>query len=386
MSPHSPSSASTTVGFLVNPIAGMGGPVGLKGTDGLLPEARIRGAVARAPVRAKETLGLLKDAPFRFLTCSGSMGGDILREAGISGAQVVYSSRQAATSAKDTWEACRIFLSKGTDLILFCGGDGTARDVYDAIGNRIPILGIPAGVKMYSAVFSVTPAAAAEILLQQGPGSFSLPIRDAEIVDVDEGAYRRGELRTRLYGIARSPYLPGLVQGTKAVFEDRDDDRARDGIALFLSEVMEGTPETLYILGPGSTTGAIARRFGLEKTLLGFDAIYKGRIVGRDLNEASLLALLDKHVSVRLVVSVIGAQGAVLGRGTQQVSPTVLRRIGIPQVIVVATPHKLSETPILFLDTGDPGLDAGFGEFIQVITGYRTAQRKHLQRSQGDCP
>ncbi len=374
-----------TVGFLVNPIAGMGGAVGLKGTDGLVEQARIRGAVAHAPGRAKEAMVLLKDAPFRFLTCSGPMGEDILRDAGISGFDVVYSSPGAETSSADTREACRVFRSIGVDLVLFCGGDGTARDVFDTTGTGIPLLGIPAGVKMYSAVFSLTPEAAAEILLQQGIGPLSLPLRDAEVVDVDEEAYRLGELRTRLYGIARSPYLPGLVQGTKVVFEDRDDDRARAGIARFLAEVMEGTPEILYILGPGTTTGAIAHEFGLEKTLLGFDAMIKGRIVECDLNESSMLALLDQYAHVRLVVSVIGAQGAVLGRGTQQVSPQVLRRIGVSQVIVVATPHKLTETPMLFLDTGDPGLDAGFGEFLQIITGYRTAQRKRLKRSTGSC-
>ncbi|MCU0628849.1 MAG: ATP-NAD kinase family protein [Methanoregulaceae archaeon] len=366
-----------TIGFLVNPIAGMGGAVGLKGTDGLLSEAIRRGAEPEAGQRALAALRPLKELQLRFLSCSGGMGEDALRSAGITGFEVVYKTPEV-TSSDDTRKACQMFSDRGVELILFCGGDGTARDVFDTVLDRVPVLGIPAGVKMYSAIFAVTPEAAAEIVHHW----VSSPphLRDAEIVDVDEEAYRCGELRTRLHGYAKSPYHPGLVQGTKQVWEDQDEERAKAGIGRFLSEVIQGTPEILYLLGPGSTTGAIARQLGVEKTLLGFDAVMRGTLIASDLNEKGMLGMLSGHGRCRLIVSIIGAQGSVLGRGTQQVSPKVLRKIGVENVIVVATPHKLSETPLLFVDTGDVELDAAFGEYFSVISGYHIAQRKRIGR------
>jgi predicted polyphosphate/ATP-dependent NAD kinase len=320
-------------------------------------------------------MDLLKDAPLRYITCSGPMGEDVLTGAGISSFRVVYQT-PSGTTALDTREACREFLRNGVDLVLFCGGDGTARDLYDVVSDTIPLLGIPAGVKMYSAVFAVNPAAAAAILRSGAVSSFH--VRDAEVMDVDEEAYRHGELKATLYGYAKSPYLPGLVQGAKQVFEDQDEELAKAGIGQFIAEVIRGTPEVLYIIGPGSTTGAIARALGVEKTLLGFDAIQDGRLVGSDLNEEGMLPLLAGAGQARLVISIIGAQGSVLGRGTQQVSPRVLRKIGIGNVIVIATPHKLAETPLLFVDTGDQELDAAFGEYLSVISGYHIAQRKKI--------
>jgi len=370
-----------TIGFLINPIAGMGGTVGLKGTDGTVAEAIRRGAQPMAAFRARETMDLLRDAPFRYVTCSGPMGEDVLTGAGISGFRVVYRA-SPVTTAVDTREACRAFLRNGVDLVLFCGGDGTARDLYDVVSDTIPLLGIPAGVKMYSAVFAVNPAAAAEILRSGALSHFH--IRDAEVMDVDEEAYRHGELKATLYGYAKSPYLPGLVQGAKQVFEDQDEDLAKSGIGQFIAEVVRGTPEILYIIGPGSTTGAIARALGVEKTLLGFDAIQDGRLVASDLNEEGMLALLAGEGRTRLVISIIGAQGSVLGRGTQQVSPRVLRKIGIGNVIVIATPHKLAETPLLFVDTGDRDLDGAFGEYLSVVSGYHIAQRKKI--GSGNAP
>jgi predicted polyphosphate/ATP-dependent NAD kinase len=364
-----------TIGFLINPVAGMGGAVGLKGTDGQVEEAIRRGARPMAASRARETIDLLKDAPFRYVTCSGPMGEDVLTGAGISGFHVVHRTAPV-TTAKDTRDACRAFLRHGADLILFCGGDGTARDLYDVVTDTIPLLGIPAGVKMYSAVFAVNPAAAAEIL-RSGTAS-PLPVRDAEVMDVDEEAYRHGELKATLYGYAKSPYLPGLVQGAKQVFEDQDEELAKAGIGRFIAEVIRGTPEILYIIGPGSTTGAIAHALGVEKTLLGFDAVQDGRLVAADLNEQGMLTLLAGEGQARLVIGIIGAQGSVLGRGTQQVSPRVIRKIGIGNIIVVATPHKLRETPLLFMDTGDRELDSAFGEHLSVISGYHIAQRKKI--------
>jgi predicted polyphosphate/ATP-dependent NAD kinase len=362
------------IGFLVNPIAGMGGSVGLKGTDGKADEARSRGALPHAQDRAAITLAPLKGIPdLSFLSCGGGMGEAVLRQSGISRYRVVYTARGEST-AEDTQSAVRAFVAQEADLILFCGGDGTARDVFAAAGRDVPILGIPAGVKMYSAVFAVDPAAAAALL--SGPYG----IADGDVVDVDEAAYRAGTLTTRLYGVARVPARASLTQPAKQVFEEADEERAKEEIARFMGEVM--LPDTLYILGAGTTTEAIARRLGIEKTLLGVDAVLNGRIIAADADEKVLLSLTEKYPGARIVVSPIGAQGFILGRGSQQISPAVVRRVGVSRVIVVATPHKLQETPVLYVDSGDPLIDAGFGQSVQVISGYRIAQRKRICRTQ----
>ncbi|MEM2124042.1 MAG: ATP-NAD kinase family protein [Methanolinea sp.] len=363
------------IGFLVNPVAGMGGSVGLKGTDGLVEEAIARGAEPRAPRRAEEAVRHLAGLPLHFLTCAGQMGEEPLSRAGIASYEVVHVPAGPRTDAGDTVAACRAFAGRGVDLVLFCGGDGTARDIYSVVGDRTPILGIPAGVKMYSSVFAITPEAAATIVREGVSGEREFHVRDAEVIDVDEEVYRRGEFATRLFGVARTPYRPGLSQMAKQVFEDPDEERAKGEIARFLREVIEGTPDILYILGPGGTTAAIAAELGLEKTLLGFDAVKAGRLVGTDLDERGICSLLARYPRARLVVSVLGSQGAVLGRGTQQVSPRVLRAMGKENVIVVATPRKLAETPRVFVDTGDPELDRAFGPTIRVVTGYRVARR-----------
>jgi predicted polyphosphate/ATP-dependent NAD kinase len=362
------------IGFVINPVAGMGGVVGLKGTDGRVGEARSLGAVPQAGNRAKITLDLLKkDRDLLFLTCSGEMGETILKETGITGFRVVFTGKRES-SAEDTKSAVQEFLDSGVDLILFCGGDGTARDVFSVAGKTVPLLGIPAGVKMYSGVFAITPAAAAEIVAGLGMTT----LRDAEIMDVDEEAYRSGLLTTRLFGIARVPVLEGMVQISKQVFEEADEERAKAEIARFIGEVM--LPDTLYILGAGTTTEAIARNLGVPKTLLGVDIIKNGAVVTQDADEKTLRRLVETEKDIRIVISPIGAQGFILGRGNQQISAAVIRKTGTGNIIVVATPHKLRETPELLVDTGDRELDREFGESIQVVSGYRIAQRKRIRQ------
>jgi predicted polyphosphate/ATP-dependent NAD kinase len=215
------------IGLIVNPVAGMGGSVGLKGTDGNVLEARNRGAVPHAMDRARITLTLLaREKGLHFITCSGAMGGDILREAGFCDFEIVYRF-SGESSAEDTKAAVRRFREAGVDLILFCGGDGTARDIFEVTGREIPLLGIPAGVKMYSAVFAIDPVTAAEIVRK----SDAKYLRDSEVLDVDEEAYRAGVLKTRIFGISRTPAIAGKVQLAKQVYEEPDEDRARQEIA-----------------------------------------------------------------------------------------------------------------------------------------------------------
>lgn len=360
-----------TVGFLLNPVAGMGGAVGLAGTDGQVAEALRRGAVPHASDRAVQALSLLRKDDIAWYTCAGPMGEDVLERAGIDRSTVLYRPG-IPTTAGDTKAACQAFLDAGVDLVVFCGGDGTARDVVDAVGRSVPVLGIPAGVKMYSAVFAVNPAAAADLIRQAG----RIPCRDSEVMDVDEEAYRSGRLAARLYGYACVPFIPERTQGGKQVFEQQDEERAKDDIAAFITEIM--LPDTLYIIGAGSTTARIMERLGLAPTLLGVDAVRDGEVVARDADERTLLSLLDRYPQAKIVVSPIGAQGFVLGRGNQQISPAVLRRVGLSNLIVVATPGKLAGTPLLYVDSGEPALDREVGDTLLVVSGYRMAQRKRV--------
>ncbi|AGB01174.1 ATP-NAD kinase family protein [Methanoregula formicica] len=361
------------IGFIVNPVAGMGGSVGLKGTDGNVEEAKRRGAVPHAGERAQRALEQLKRAKgLCFLTCAGGMGESSLSAVGLENYQVVYAPG-SETSAHDTRTAAAVFLEKGVDLILFCGGDGTARDIFSIVGRDVPILGIPAGVKMYSGVFAVNPDAAAELVA----GLDTASLRDSEVMDVDEDAYRAGTLDTRLFGIARTPVIRGMVAVSKQVYEQPDEERAKGEIAQFIQEVM--VPGALYIIGAGTTTEAIVRYLGHKKTLLGVDVLKNGRLVAADADEKTLLRLTEREKDVRIIISPIGAQGFILGRGNQQISPAIVRRAGIGHVIVVATPHKLQDIPELLVDSGDPVLDREFGDSIQVICGYRIAQRKKVR-------
>ncbi|MCX6681175.1 MAG: ATP-NAD kinase family protein [Methanothrix sp.] len=358
------------IGFLINPIAGMGGAVGLKGTDGLAAAALARGAKPQAAVRARACLHLLSQEPsLLFFAASGEMGENVLLQCGLPYTVAYTAARES--SSEDTKLACRAFLENGVDLILFCGGDGTARDVANAAGLR-PILGIPAGVKMHSGVFAISPQAAAELALGFVRGE--LLARDTEIVDVDEELYRAGELQTRLYAIAKTPYQPVLVQERKRIYSSASEEEFKDQIALFASEFMRDG--SAYILGAGTTTARIAELLGVEKTLLGVDVIQEGRLQQKDASERDLLALLDREKSVKVIVSPIGAQGFILGRGSQQISASVLRRIGVENLIIVSTPHKLAELPRLLVDTGDLEMDRILAGKRMVVTGYRIAQRK----------
>ena len=365
------------IGFLINPIAGMGGSVGLKGTDGLVEEALRLGATPIACERAKKCIKEMNiDASSVILTCSREMGEDAV----INNPQryeVVYSFEGRSTR-EDTILACKTFLKEGIDLLLFCGGDGTARDVYSVIKKEIPILGIPAGVKMHSAVFAISPKGAAKIVEHFVAGNAEL--RDAEVMDTDEDAYRRNELRMKVFGYAQTPYEPVLVQQGKSLFQSVSEEKAKEEIARFACEFM--LDGSLYILGAGTTIHKIAELLGLgeEKTLLGVDAVKNGKLVGKDLNERELLQLLKKEKEAKILVSPVGAQGFVFGRGNQQISAKVIQKVGVENVIVLATPHKLSETPFLLVDTGSERLDKQLSGYMSVVSGYRMAQRKEVRR------
>jgi predicted polyphosphate/ATP-dependent NAD kinase len=232
---------------------------------------------------------------------------------------------------------------------------------------------------MYSGLFAVSPSAAANLLVAFLRGE--LRVGPAEILDLDEEAYRKGEWRIRLFATAKTLVEPQLVSAGKMMVEELTDEAVRAELATHFSELFESAPDTLFLLGPGTTIHGIASALGLEKTLLGIDAVVGGKTIAKDVNEADILRLLDRYRTAKLVVSPIGAQGFILGRGNLQISPEVLRRIGPQNVVVVATPSKLAATPVLRVDTGDPGLDEEFRrrEYLFVVIGYRTSKLHPIQ-------
>ena len=325
------------IGFIVNPIAGMGGAVGLKGTDGaqVLGEAIRRGAVRKAPDRARETLRALRatDPDIRFLTCAGEMGESLLRDEGFE-AEVIHVPDDP-TTAYDTRRASEALIESGAELVLFCGGDGTARDIVSIVGTRLPVVGIPAGVKMHSSVFAVTPSDAAHLV--QGFLATGA-LRDGEVMDVDEEGFRDGVVRSTLFGLARVPDDRALLQPTKSSYSGGDAEAEAEELAIFVAEEMrEGT---VYFLGPGSTTAHVARAMGQDKTPLGVDAYLDGKVIGLDLSEQDILRLIRGHDTVSIIVTPIGSQGFIFGRGNQQLSQKVLRSVGVDNIVVIATPTK----------------------------------------------
>lgn len=298
------------------------------------------------------------------------MGVDCLTGAGFKQFEVGYDTNHVTTE-RDTVAAARRFLELGAELILFCGGDGTARDVCSVTRQGTPILGIPSGVKMYSGVFGINPARTAEILLGFLEGKLTLT--KVDILDLDEDRYRQGEWVVRLYDSALTPFEPTLTQTAKMQITESTENEVKGEIAAYLREEIEARPAVLFLLGPGSTVESIGKALNIDKTLLGVDAIAGGQLIGKDLNEHQILKILDRYECHRLVLSPIGAQGFVLGRGNLQLSPEVVRRIGLKNIILVATPAKLARTPVLRVDTGDAALDTALGDkgYLPVVIGYR---------------
>lgn len=355
------------VGFVVNPIAGMGGSVGLKGTDGnAYFEALSRGAKPVAPQRALLFLNNVNSPSFEIVAAAGIMGEDIVLASKHRDKLVrVIGHKKEHTTREDTiksaWEMREL-----VDIVVFVGGDGTARDIHEALGTDLPVIGVPSGVKMYSSVFATSPITAAKLLEYFLKGETVLVER--EVLDIDEEAFRRDELVVRLYGYLRVPYHEGLVQEAKTIYTGLDEDLVKDAIAEFVVESME--PGTPYILGPGTTVKAICRKLKVECTLLGVDVILDGKLLVKDAWEKNLLEVIEKYGRVKLVVTPIGGQGFLFGRGNQQISPRVLSLISKEDIIVVATERKIKEIGTLLVDTGDTRIDARLSGYVKVLVDY----------------
>jgi len=340
------------LGFVVNPIAGMGGRVGLKGTDDKVEEARARGATPRSPDRARRALGAIADRvpDVTLLTWGAPMGADLAREVGFD-PDVLGDPAGEETTAADTRVAVRAFLDADADLICFVGGDGTAADVAEELeGTDTPMLGIPGGVKVYSSVFAVSPEDAADVL-----ASFERTER-REVMDIDEDAYREGSVNPELRAVARVPVGEDL-QSSKQTGSGNVE-----AVAEGFAEEVE--PGVTYVLGPGSTVGAIKDALGFEGSPLGVDVWRDGEVLARDASESDILdALGECNV---IVVSPIGGQGFIFGRGNPQLSPAVIRKCDIE---VVASRAKLDDIGTLRVDTDDPELDADLRGWTRVRVG-----------------
>lgn len=362
------------LGLIVNPIAGLGGRVGLKGSDGaeIQEKARRLGAVPQSHDRAIQALTAMQARSGDLLphlgivTYPGEMG-EAAAAACAFEPTVIGAIRPGHTTPEDTVSAAREMLRLEVDLLLFSGGDGTARDIYLAVGDRLPVLGIPAGVKIHSAVFGTSANSAGQLAASFLRGRLS-DLREAEVMDVDEEAFRHGTVSAQLYGYLKVPFHRNWVQSAKAASSPGEETAMR-AIACDVVDRMED--DCLYIVGPGTTTRAIASELGLGKTLLGVDVFKDGRRIATDVNESRLLELLEGH-RARIIVTPIGGQGYIFGRGNQQISHRVITRVGRDNVIVVSTAakiHALRGRPLL-VDTGDPATDAMLGGYISVVTGY----------------
>lgn len=356
------------LGLLVNPRAGLGGTLALKGSDGIAEAALARGVVPQAESRTSAVLEALR--PWRerlhVFTAAGAMGGDVARELELP-VTIVHVPGAVSTPA-DTQETAHRLLATGVDLLLFAGGDGTARDICSVVGLALPVLGIPAGVKMHSGVFAVNPRGAAEIVKLMLEGGLVL-VDTAEVRDIDEAALREGRVAARYFGEMKVPAEGRYLQQVKC--------SGREVEALVLQEIAAEVLESLepgvtYLIGPGTTTAAVMDALELPNTLLGVDAVRDGELLVPDADAATL-----EHLAAagpcRLVLTATGGQGMLLGRGNQQLTPYVLRTVGRGGLMVLATHEKLKalQGRPLLMDIPDEALAAEFSGFIEVISGYR---------------
>jgi len=355
------------VGLIVNPVAGMGGSVGLKGTDGDMHKKALE--LGAEPVTPKRTNDLLthvdcKDA-ITLLVAPGKMGERYVADLDVP--FTVIGEIGEETSAQDTKRMAKEMVERGVELLILVGGDGTARDICDAIGSEIPVVGVPAGVKVFSSAFALSARAAAEMVDAFVEGA---DVTEEEVLDIDEEAFRGDRLASRLYGYLLVPEVRRLLQPGKAASSvSKSSAESKREIAAYIIEEMD--PEILYLLGPGTTLKAITDELGLPKTLLGVDAVRAGELVGKDVNERGILGLFERYERRKIIVTPIGGNGFIFGRGSKQFTPAVIRQVGRENVTVVGARHKLNDLDCLRVDSGDLELDETLSGYIKVTVGCR---------------
>lgn len=369
------------VGIIVNPDAGLGGRLGFKGSDGRAAEAREAGAQDRAGPRMTQCMikfdELVKSSLNRsniqpeIYTWSGRMGGDWLSDLDYHS----IGETPHPTTALNTNDLVHQLIDKEVDVILYAGGDGTTRDIVNVLGDKkIPLIGVPGGVKMYSGCFATTPDAAAEVLFSFVIGDLMASI--TEVMDLDEELYLAGEWKVRMYGESLTPASPRFMQGSKQQVERASEEEIIEGLAAHIGDLIETDSDLMVVWGSGGTLRLIGEILGYDLTLLGIDIQHKDKIY-TDLNEQQLIEILEQHTGNKLLLlSPMGGQGFLIGRGNLQLSPAVLRLIGINSILGVATPAKLTGLSNVRIDTGDSELDQELRErkFVKMLQGYRTTR------------
>ncbi|WP_444998130.1 ATP-NAD kinase family protein [Aliikangiella sp. IMCC44359] len=359
------------LGLIINPFAGIGGRVGLKGSDGeaIRQKALAMGAPKLSPVKTHNALSQLVDLKDKFevFTVSGDMGENLCQAMGLN-YQVVFQAKVPSTE-EDTKESVQAMQSLGVNLILFAGGDGTARNIFETCDYEQMVLGIPAGVKIHSGVYAVSPEAAGLLVKDMINGKL-LSLLSADVMDIDEGAFREGVVKAKKYGYLNVPGALQYVQAVKSGGHEVEE-LVLDDIAAEIIESMDD--DTYYVIGSGTTCAAVMQQLGLDNTLLGSDIVFQESLYKSDAVEADLLALLNEGKKLKFIITVIGGQGHILGRGNHQLSPKVIKLAGWNNFEVIATKSKLQELegrPLL-TDTGDIELDHSLRGSKRVITGYR---------------
>ncbi|CAM2963811.1 ATP-NAD kinase family protein [Moritella viscosa] len=356
------------LGIIVNPVAGIGGSVALKGSDNVAQQALSLGAIPQANNRMLQALGQFADLAQRFtvVTAGGEMGERCSLELGFD-VEVVYRPENNVTTEQDTYAAVDALLTQDIDLLLFAGGDGTARNICATINDAVPVLGVPAGCKIHSGVYGVTPKAAGCVVRRLILGEL-VTLADADVMDIDEVAFRQGTVKAKRYGEMMVPSDLRYVQSVKMGGIESDELVLTD----IAADVMADMEDEYYIMGSGSTVAFTMAELGLDNTLLGVDVVHQHELIALDQTAAQLIAL-TKDQPCKLVITLIGGQGHIFGRGNQQLSPQLIKQIGKENIIVLATKTKLSALAgrPLIVDTGDVELDQALSGFIRVTTGYR---------------
>lgn len=363
------------IGFVVNPWAGIGGTVALKGSDGaeIREQALALGAKAKAVEKSRiaiqEALNKADLSTVVWYTAPADMGADTLTDLAIDTSTIITQpvTLPDQTEAEQTQAFAAWAVEEGVDLLVFAGGDGTARVIFDVVGTKTPVLGIPAGVKIHSGVYAVTPHAAGDVLAGLLNGAIT-ELHVEEVRDIDEAAFREGSVRARYYGEMTVPVSGEFMQHVK-VGGVEDQALVLNDIAEWFSENLQ--PDVCYFIGSGKSTATLMETLGLPNTLLGIDAICNGRLLKTDCTESDILELLKSH-PCKFVLSIIGGQGHIFGRGNAQISPAVLQQLSKEDFMIIGTKAKLKtlEGRPLLVDTSDPTLDTHWAGLVEVITGY----------------
>lgn len=360
------------LGLIINPYAGIGGALALKGSDGAQIRTQALAMGAKKQANARTRLALLELLPFKerihIYTAQGEMGADLTQELGFN-YTVIYQSPEAQSEGQDSERCAAILAELGVDLLLFAGGDGTARNICHQIGQSIPALGVPAGCKIHSGVYAITPQAAGRVAAMLVQGQI-VSLNEGDVMDIDEDLFRQGRVNAKHFGEMSVPSELRYMQAVKMGGKESDEMVLAD-IAAHVIELMQLQPQRLYVMGSGSTVDFIMQELGLANTLLGVDVVLDGELLATDVTAGQLIEhLRDREAT--LVLTLIGGQGHIFGRGNQQLNPEVLRCIGRQNFMLVATKTKLQalQHKPLIADTGDIALDAQLAGLIPVITGF----------------